>query len=224
MRRRVTGIFITLFILQNNFVFSQRIITSIKDKNQFASISDNLLKKEKTNVCSIAETVSDDPDGSFVLGFMAYLINPVLSIEDGKAIWGWTKEVSLGFGSLGQYRTSVEYTYSDREHLKNILRAGLKYDILLKNNINPADDPVSTTVFTIGGGYYTDFEHNGYYPELSYGYSMRNDKFLMYPSIKIRYTFIKESPDILDFSFGLVIGFANPFTDHGHKKKLKIKK
>lgn len=105
--------------------------------------------------------------------------------------------------------------------MKNILRAGLKYDILLKTKINPADDPVSTTVFTFGGGYFTDFEHNGYYPELCYGYSMRNDKFLMYPSVKIRYTFIKDAPDIMDFSFGLVIGFANPFIHYEHKRKLK---
>lgn len=100
-----------------------------------------------------------------------------------------------------------------------MLRAGLKYDILLKTKINPAYDHVSTTVFTFGGGYFTDFEHNGYSPELSCGYSLRNDKFLMYPSVKIRYTFKKDAPDIMDFSFGMVIGFANPFIQYDHKRK-----
>lgn len=211
---------IALLILQNNLVFSQWITKCSNDKNQLTYNSVYLLLKERTEISSTAASVSDDPDGGFVLGFMAYLINPVLSIEDGKAAWGWTKEVSLGFGRLGEYRTSVEYTYSDREHLKNIIRAGLKYDIFLKKKINPDDDPVSTSVFTIGGGYYTDFEHNGYFPELSYGYSMRNDKFLMYPSVKLRYTFVNEAPDILDISFGLVIGFSNPFIHYEHKKKL----
>lgn len=211
---------ISLFILQNNFIFPQTGISNSEDTIHYKLEPGFLKIKEIKEISASSGSVSDDPDGSYVLGFMAYLINPVLSIEDGKATWGWTKEVSLGFGRLGEYRTSVEYTYSDREHLKNIIRAGLKHDILLKTRINPADDPVSTTVFTIGGGYYTDFEHSGYFPELSYGYSMRNNKFLMYPSVKLRYTFVKEAPDILDFSFGLVIGFSNPFIHYEHKKKL----
>ena len=213
--------FIAILILQNNIVFSQTEISNSVDTVQYKYEPGFLKIKENYEISVSSGSVSDDPDGGFVLGFMAYLINPVLSIEDGKAAWGWTKEVSLGFGRLGEYRTSVEYTYSDREHLKNIIRAGLKYDIFLKKKINPDDDPVSTSVFTIGGGYYTDFEHSGYFPELSYGYSMRNDKFLMYPSVKMRYTFVNESPDILDISFGMVIGFANPFIDYEHKKKLK---
>jgi len=59
------------------------------------------------------------------------------------------------------------------------------------------------------------------FPELTYGFSLRNDKLLFYPHIKIRHTFMlsKAKPDITDISFGLIIGFANPFIDVNIRRK-----
>ncbi|MEZ4690143.1 MAG: hypothetical protein R3A12_08140 [Ignavibacteria bacterium] len=142
---------------------------------------------------------------------MLYLINPILSISDGKGVWGFTKEISMGFGKLGQYRTSVEYSFLDLPENMNIFRAALKYDILLKKNLKYSKFFVKTPVLTVGGGYYTDFDKYGYFPEISFGFSYRDRKNLIYPSLKIRYTFIKDSPDVADISLGLIYGFANPF-------------
>ena len=79
---------IALLILQNNFVFSQTGNSNSVDTIQYKYEPGFLKIKENYEISVSSGSVSDDPDGGFVLGFMAYLINPVLSIEDGKAAWG----------------------------------------------------------------------------------------------------------------------------------------
>ncbi len=78
-----------------------------------------------------------------------------------------------------------------------------------------------TSVISAGAGYYTDFNSNGIFPEITYGYSIRNHKLLFYPHIKLRHTFItdKEKPDITDLSFGIILGIANPFIDLDIRRK-----
>jgi len=142
-----------------------------------------------------------------------YLFNPILLLENDKIGGGITKEVSLGFGKFGQHRFSTEYSYIFRQDLSSNLRFAYKYDILLKSGLKPSNFLQGTTVLSIGGGYFTNFTNHGYFPELSYGYSIRNDKLLFFPSLKIRYTYVVNGADIVDFSFGLVIGIANPFID-----------
>jgi hypothetical protein len=130
------------------------------------------------------------------------------------------KEISLGFGYFGEYRIGVGYSIIFRESKRNHLRLSLKYDILLKD-IEPSNMLQGTSVLSIGGGYFTDFDGYGFFPELSYGYSIRNDKFLFYPHLKLRYTIMTEKykSNIADFSFGILIGFANPFIDLKIRKK-----
>ena len=72
-----------------------------------------------------------------------------------------------------------------------------------------------TGVISIGAGYFTDFGAKGIFPELTYGYSLRNHKILIYPHIKIRHTFMfgKDNSDKTDISFGIIFGIANPFID-----------
>ncbi len=192
-------------LLQNNFSFSQYIKT---DKYLPVKLNSKLqIQKDKN------ETESTVIPVAVGLATFLYLFNPIVQFQNDKIAGGLTKEVSLGFGNFGQYRTSVEYTYLFRENQSSLLRAGLKYDILLKSGIKPSNTLQTTSVFTIGGGYFTDFENYGFFPEVSYGYSFRNDKILIYPSIKIRYTFVDKGSDITDISFGIVLGIANPFMD-----------
>ena len=209
MRKIHLYFLIAFILLQSNFIYSQTVfsnpgVTNLLDLNH---ISQKNISKKLTSVRS------DDPVtfGSYLFLLLLYAINPILLYENGnsKGFWGFTKEVSLGFGDLGQYRTSLEYSFVDRGHDVNMLRAGLKYDILLKKNINRSKD-VKSSVITLGGGYYTDFDDSGFYPEISYGYSFRymSDHVLVYPGIKFRYTFMNDSPDLTDFSAGIVIGFT----------------
>lgn len=163
-------------------------------------------------------TESDVPDiGGFVYFLIAYALNPILQIEKGKGYWGWTKEISLGFVNLGQYRMSFEYSFVDREYQTSMIRGALKYDIFLKSKINLHQDPIEAPVLTLGGGYYTDFLNSGYFPEITFGYSYRFKKNLLYPSIKFRYTIVNGNNNTSDISLGLIYGF-NPFSKFSHKK------
>ena len=191
---------------------------------QYNFKTDRLRLAGKNEISTSREYTSEHEAEGYVYFAIAYLANPVMSVEiNGKLRWGWTKEISLGFGELGQYRTSVEYTYLDREHSKNMIRAATKYDFLLRSKINKKRDPVKTSVLTLGGGYFTDFDKYGFFPELSYGYSFRDSRWLIYPYMKLRYTFVSNAPDLADFSFGLIFGFGNPFADYPHKSVKKKK-
>lgn len=211
MRKILIHFLIAFILLQNNILQSQTSVIKSIIHNPVDLNSGSVSFKRSSQ--RLSPVRSDDPVtfGSYVFLLLLYAINPILLFENGnsKGFWGFTKEVSLGFGDLGQYRTSLEYSFVDRAHDVNMLRAGLKYDILLKNNINRSKD-VKSSVITLGGGYYTDFNDGGFYPEISYGYSFRymSDHVLVYPGIKIRYTFMNDSPDLTDFSAGIVIGFT----------------
>ncbi len=142
-----------------------------------------------------------------------YLLNPMILEEDGLAV-GMTKELSLGFGDLGQYRLGAEYSFIFRSQNKSQLRFSANYDVLTKD-IEPSNLLQTTGALSIGGGYFYDFDSHGFFPQVAYGFSIRNHKLLIYPHVKARYTFLtKETRDnIFDLSFGVIIGIANPFID-----------
>jgi len=143
-----------------------------------------------------------------------YLLNPIILFENDKIALGFTKEVSVGFGYFGEDRLSFEYSFIFRESAVNHFRFGYKHDFLL-SDILPSNFLQSSTVFTIGAGAFNDLDGWGVAPEAAFGFSLRNDKLLIYPHVKGRYTycFREEKSNIIDFSFGIMIGFANPFTD-----------
>lgn len=144
-----------------------------------------------------------------------YLINPIVLYEDSRIYAGLTKELSLGFGKLGQHRTAFEYSFVFTGHISHHIRLSYKYDLLMKDKIEPSHMLQGTGVFSIGGGYFTNFDKQGAFPELTYGYSLRNHKLLIFPHVKIRHTFMfrKDDSDITDISFGIILGLANPFID-----------
>lgn len=195
-------------------------VTYLIDSNQVYSYKKGKLKNSFSALSKAGDWM--DQADAWLMFILLYAINPIITVEiDGKLKWGWTKEVSLGFGDLGQFRTSIEYSWIDFENYQNIIRTGIKYDILLKNKINRNKDPVESSTLTIGGGYITDFSRYGYFPEVSFGYSFRDSKTLIYPCLKLRYSFMCEGKDFMDFSFGLLYGFANPFKDYQKPRKNK---
>jgi len=149
-----------------------------------------------------------------VVAFL-YLINPILLYEDRKIYMGITKELSVGFGKLGQHRTAFEYSFVFTGNVSHHFRVSYKYDLLMKDKIEPSHNLQGTSVVSVGGGYFTNFSKQGLFPELTFGYSLRNHKLLIYPHVKIRHTFMlrKQDSDITDISFGIILGFANPFID-----------
>ncbi len=144
-----------------------------------------------------------------------YIFNPIIQYEDKKISAGLTKEFSVGFGYFGEHRAAFEYSYIFRSDVRNSIKLSYKYDILLKDGLQPSNRLQTTTVLSIGAGYFTNFEDRGFFPEISYGFSVRNHKLLFYPHIKFRYIFMlnKVKTNITDLSFGVMIGIANPFID-----------
>lgn len=150
-----------------------------------------------------------------------YLLNPIAEYTNRKMYAGLTKEVSIGWGKLGEHRTAAEYTMIFAGNIRNYLRLSYKYDFLLAKGIEPSHMLQGTGVVSLGGGYFTDFNGNGFFPEITYGYSIRNHKLLFYPHIKFRHTFMfdKSKADITDISFGIILGIANPFIDVNIRRK-----
>jgi hypothetical protein len=151
-----------------------------------------------------------------------YLINPIFIYMDKKVYLGLTKEFSVGWGKLGEHRTSFEYSMIFAGNIRHYGRLSYKYDFLLTPGIQPSHMLQGTSVLSIGGGYFTDFKgKGGVFPELTYGYSIRNHKLLFFPHVKLRHTFMlkKDNPDITDISFGIMLGIANPFIDVNIRRK-----
>ena len=149
------------------------------------------------------------------IGAMAalYFFNPLVVYQDRTVDAGLTKEFSVGFGNFGEHRLGVEYSLILRSQHKHNLRLSYQYDFLLKSGLQPSNMFQGTSVLSVGIGYFTDFERNGYFPEIAYGYSIRNDKLLIFPHLKLRYTFLRDTHGAADFSFGIMVGIANPFID-----------
>jgi hypothetical protein len=152
---------------------------------------------------------------SIGIGSILYLINPIVLYEDSRIYAGLTKELSVGFGKLGEHRAAFEYSFVFTGHISHHIRFSYKYDLLMKDKIEPSHTLQGTSVLSIGGGYFTNFTKQGIFPELTYGYSLRNHKLLIYPHVKIRHTFMLNKGDsgITDLSFGIILGIANPFID-----------
>lgn len=218
---RVFIIHLILFYLLSNFnIRSQELnFNNSFEKNYFNLQNSSLSPSYNNNYFFSNNFNSTFPIALGIVGIL-YLINPIILFENDKIAAGFTKEFSIGFGYFGENRVGLEYSYIFRKNQKNILRLSYKYDLLLDNKIKPSNNPQGVSVISFGGGYYTDFDGFGFFPEVSYGYSLRNDKFLVYPNLKLRYTFTsQEKSNIVDFSFGIIVGIANPFYDLNIRRK-----
>ncbi len=155
------------------------------------------------------------PAFTIIASSFFYLLNPIVIYEDNKIGLGITKQFSLGFGYFGEDRLTFEFTKIFRDDYSNIIRIGYTSDKLLRDNLYPSNMLQGTTVVSRGIAYYTDFSHNGLALEAGFGYSIRNNKMLIYPHMKVRYTHIFEvgKSNIVDFSFGVMVGLANPFKE-----------
>ena len=180
--------------------------SNLKDSSYYFH-ADGLSLKDRS------ETLSSPLPIAIGIASFLYLFNPIILFENDKIALGFTKEISVGFGYFGEHRLSFEYSYIFRKDLNSNIRFGYKYDILLKSGIKPSNLLQGIPAMTIGGGYFNNFSRPGYFAETSYGYSIRNDKLLFYPSVKLRYTYVANGSNVIDFSFGFIVGIANPFID-----------
>lgn len=130
-------------------------------------------------------------------------INPMLVIEDKKAYFGLTKEISFGYYPYG--RLAFEYSYIFRDRNTSHLRFSYNYDIILEAGDFAAFNLVP------GAGYFTDTKNKGWFGHVSFGLILPVFVSAMNAYIRYRHTFIQNKPagktDIDDISLGLSFMF-----------------
>lgn len=126
--------------------------------------------------------------------------NPIFLIENKKFYVGITKEISLGKFPYG--RLAAEYSLIFRETHLNQLRFSYNFDIPLETS------DYAFIMLSLGGGYFTDFSKEGYFPQASLNLIIPFDDIIgMSTYLKFRNTFVTEGneSDIFDFSLGLAV-------------------
>lgn len=217
-------LFIPVLFLTSSNLFAQPLLqTSSQSSFQFEKSSKQNFYSFRDSIDTVPEDTNfflprggSNPTIPFAIGVVGffYLLNPIVLFENDKIALGITKEISLGFGYFGEQRIAFEYSYIFRENQSSHFRLGYKHDFI-NSDILPSNFLQTTGVLTLGASAFTDLDGYGVSPEVAYGFSFRNDKLLIYPHVKGRYTYTfgEQRSNIIDFSFGLMIGFANPFTD-----------
>lgn len=198
-------------VLQKILIIS---VLFVMTANICSQETDKAFLRNKNHFSRISRTQSTFLPVSIGVGVILYLINPIVLYENKRLYAGITKEISIGFGNFGEHRLGFEYSFVFAGNISHHLRFSYKYDIL-KNGIEPSNMIQGTSVLSFGAGYFTNFDKQGMFPEIAYGYSLRNNKLLLFPHVKLRHTFMfkKDQADITDISFGIIVGFANPFID-----------
>lgn len=124
-------------------------------------------------------------------------LNPILMIEGEKFYVGITKEIALSFFPYG--RVATEYSLIFRETKVNHLRFSYNFDFPIEVG------DFAAFMVSLGGGYFTDFDKEGYFPQASFSLLFPlTDNIATNPYFKLRHTFMNgtDKSDISDLSFG----------------------
>ncbi|HMS66439.1 MAG TPA: hypothetical protein PKD83_14440 [Ignavibacteria bacterium] len=140
---------------------------------------------------------SEFSNGFLEAVLIVFPFNPIFQLQNKRFYAGITKEVSLMAYPYG--RLAVEYSLIFRETRLNQFRASYNFDFGLESG------DLYAFLFSIGGGYFTDFHDVGYFPQASVSLILPfGDNLATVPYFKVRETFMtKGSPDIFDVSLGL---------------------
>jgi len=151
-----------------------------------------------------SNTANSDIGNTLILGSIL-AVTPTLVLEDSKAYFGLSKELSAGRFPYG--RAELDYTFIFRSERQNALHFSYNFDIPLNGNFS---DP-SLIMITPGGGYYTDFTRKGYFAQLAIGLFVStgfSDNVSIHPNLKFRRVFMNNNQaDMFQVSFGVGFGF-----------------
>ena len=184
------------------------IFVCLNTNSQF-SLKLKEVKSSLNNGISLHKT--DNPPGKTetsnstlpIIFYTLLFINPMLVIEDKRAYFGLTKEVSVGYFPYG--RLAFEYSYIFRDKNTSHLRFSYNFDFILE-----ASDFAAFTL-TPGAGYFTDTKNKGLFAQASFGAFLPVLFFAVNPYIKYRHTFIQDKQpgktDIDDISIGMGLLF-----------------
>ncbi|MBS1516968.1 MAG: hypothetical protein JSS91_02675 [Bacteroidetes bacterium] len=127
-----------------------------------------------------------------------FFLNPILMLEDKRFYAGLTKELSAGKFPYGRF--AVEYSLIFRKTHVNHLRFSYNFDIPI------ITAEVAAVLLSAGGGYFTDFDKKGYFPQASIAFLIPAfERITSNIYFKGRYTIMddKSRSNIVDITFGL---------------------
>jgi len=149
-------------------------------------------------------SATSDLGNTLILGSIL-AVTPTLVLEDSKAYFGISKELSAGRFPYG--RAELDYTFIFRSERQNALHFSYNFDIPLNGNFS---DP-SLFMISPGGGYYTDFTRKGFFAQIAFGLFASTgfgDEISIHPNIKFRKVFMQNNhPGIIEVSLGVGFGF-----------------
>lgn len=160
-------------------------------------------KKETLSLSSLSKpTISVSKSSPAEAFWLIFPFNPIILVENQKVYFGLTKEFAIG--KVGFGHIAAEYSYLFRSENNSHLRFSYNYDIILE-----AGD-LGGFLLSVGGGYFTDFNKKGIFPQVSFNMLLPlYDDVAVMPYIKTRYTFMTDNSqsNIFDFSLGLKTSF-----------------
>lgn len=151
-----------------------------------------------------SSSANSDIGNTLILGSIL-VVTPTILLEDSKAYFGLSKELSAGRFPYG--RAELDYTYIFRSERPNALHLSYNFDIPLNGNFSAP----SLFMLSPGGGYYTDFSRRGFFAQIAFGLFAStgfSNEISIHPNIKFRKVFIQnDHPGIIDVSLGVGFGF-----------------
>ncbi|HAX48558.1 MAG TPA: hypothetical protein DCX92_06195 [Bacteroidetes bacterium] len=169
-----------------------------------SSKSQNIEAFQKVNGSGYRHTKGTDFTNSFFWGSVL-VISPTLVLEDKKAYFGLSKELSAGKYPFG--RVELDYTYIFRGERTSAFHLSYNQDIPLNGNFSQP----SLFMISPGGGYYTDLTRKGIFVQAAIGLWASTgfmDGLSIHPNLKFRKVFMKDGlPGVFEISLGVGFGF-----------------
>lgn len=157
-----------------------------------------------SNASELKYTSKTDFKNSFIWGSIL-VISPTLILEDKRAYFGLSKELSIGKFPYG--RAEFDYTYIFRSGRTSAVHLSYNLDVPFNFNFSQP----SLFMFSPGGGYYTDFTRKGYFAQVAIGLFAStgfSNAISIHPNIKFRKVFMKDNfPGAFELSIGVGFGF-----------------
>jgi hypothetical protein len=149
-------------------------------------------------------SANSDLGNTLILGSIL-VVTPTLVLEDSKAYFGLSKELSVGRFPYG--RAELDYTFIFRSERQNALHLSYNFDIPFNGNFSSP----SLFMLSPGGGYYTDFTRKGFFAQIAFGLFASagfSNEISIHPNIKFRKVFMQNNhPGITEVSLGVGFGF-----------------
>lgn len=156
------------------------------------------------NIAYLKKNSSSDAGNTFILSTIL-VISPTLILDDKKAYFGLSKELSIGKFPYG--RAEFDYTYIFRSERTSAVHLSYNLDIPLNGNFSQS----SIFMISPGAGYYTDFTRKGFFGQVAIGLFAStgfSESIAIHPNIKFRKVFMKnDEPGVFEISLGVGFGF-----------------